>query len=480
MGDKQRSNFRLATISFVISLAAQRGLPFLALPIVARATSQSEYGGATLAVAFASVLSVVMTLGINAAMPRLYTQPRRDAVPSPWVALTLVQVAFAGVLVIALWFAALSFGPTVVDDEYQSLIVPGLLLALVSSLQMTYQGIAIARGASTRLLVATLIQLTAGLILAQTLSTTFGGRGYIYALLIASTLATAVLVAFRHPKPDWKYIGIRSGLRLSAPFIGQGLSTWLLALFDRIVIGMLLGVSQVGGYQVAYMAGSMLGMILEGLQAAWAPKYHKSRNERKRELLSRLLVPSAAIAGGMTALLVGATPLVLPLVAPNYELNYALVWLVALSSVPRSIYFVCVVALLDEGRSATVMTSTLVSAIFTVPAAIILISLFGLIGGGIVTLAAFTVQSLFVCHRTFGLRFGRTARLVVGPLLLLAPPTGAILLLAQVAPVAMILVPGLLIPPALVLAWKSLKVFGYVLSGWQKQTDEIRPGLVES
>lgn len=480
MDSRKRSSFTLSTIFFVISLAAQRGLPFLALPIVARATSQFEYGGATLAVAFASVLSVVMTLGINAAMPRLYTQPRLDPMPSPWVALTLVQVAFAGVLVFALWVAALTFGPTVVDDEFQSFIVPALLLALVSSVQMTYQGIAIARGASTRLLAATLVQLTAGLILAQTLSTAFGGRGYIYALLIASSLATAVLVAFRHPKPEWKYIGVRSGLRLSVPFIGQGLSTWLLALFDRIVIGMLLGVSQVGGYQVAYMAGSVLGMILEGLQAAWAPRYHKSGNEHKKGLLSRLLLPSVAIAGGMTALLVGATPLLLPLVAPNYELNYALVWLVALSSVPRSIYFVCVAALLDEGRSATVMVSTLVSAIFTVPAAFSLISLLGVVGGGVATLAAFTIQSFYVCHRTFGWPLRRTAWLVVGPLALLTPFTGAILLLVQFAPLAKIVVPMFLIIFTAVLVWKSLKIFGLILSGWQRKADETALGQGDS
>jgi O-antigen/teichoic acid export membrane protein len=358
-------------------------------------------------------------------------------------------------------------------SDVQKFAVPALLLALVTSLQMTYQGIAIARGASTRLLLATLVQLTAGLVLAQIFSTLFGGSGYIYALLIASSLAVGLLASFRHPKPDWKYLGIRSGLKLSLPFIGQGLSTWLLALFDRIAIGILLGATQVGGYQVAYMAGSVLGMILEGLQAAWAPRYHKSSSGNKKGLLVKLLAPSLLIAGCMTVLLVAAAPLLLPVIAPDYEISYMLMWLVALSSLPRSVYFVCVAALLNEGRSTAVMTSTLVSALFTVPAVLFTIPLMGIIGGGMVTLAAFSIQALIVFHRAFRWTIPRTVALVIGPLLVAIPLTGAVLMLAQSGPAMKVIVPLLLIVPVSFLVWKCLKKFGSVLSGWQKKTTAI-------
>ncbi|WP_426939881.1 lipopolysaccharide biosynthesis protein [Pseudarthrobacter sp. S6] len=468
MANNRRSNFALATISFVISLAAQRGLPFFALPIVARATSQFEYGAATLAISIASVLSVIMTLGINAAMPRLYAQEGSTAKSASWVALALVQVAFAVVLVVAVGGAATVIGPAFLGADTQNFVLPALILAFASSIQMTYQGISIARGASSRLLIATLLQLAVGLTLAQILSTAFGGAGYIYALAFSSILATSLLAAFAHPKPDWRKMAVRAGLKLSMPFIGQGLSTWLLALFDRIVIGVLLGATQVGGYQVAYMAGSVLGMVLEGFQAAWGPRYHKSRYTHKKLLLARLLNPSIWLAAVMILLLCSAAPLLLPLIAPSYDVSYALVTLVALSSLPRGIYFVCIAALLNEGRSTSVMTSTLISAVFTVVAALMLIPQVGAIGGGVVTLAAFIIQSLIVLHRAFKWPLRRTVALVVGPVLGL----GVLLVLggqiAQLHPAMNLVLPILLVIPTAVVGWKSFKSFGSVLAGWQK------------
>nr|WP_160663949.1 lipopolysaccharide biosynthesis protein [Pseudarthrobacter sp. ATCC 49987] len=450
-------------------MAAQRGLPFLALPIVSRATTQFEYGAASLAISVGSVLSVIMTLGINAAMPRLYAQPRLNSDRAAWVSLVVVQISFAVVLLAATGCGTLIIGPRIFGPQFNALVTPTLFLAVISSIQMTYQGLAIARGASSRLLAATLLQLVLGLTLAQVLSEAFGGAGYIYALVISSTAATAMLIAFRHPKPDWDVFGVRSGLRLAVPFIGQGLSTWLLALFDRIVIGVILGATQVGGYQVAYMAGSMIGMILEGLQAAWAPRFHRSRNKEKKEVLVKLLSPSLWLTSCMVLLLVSVAPIILPLAAPSYAIDYVLVSLVALSALPRAIYFVAIAGLLNEGRSTAVMMSTMVSAAFTVVTALLLIPSLGIIGGGIVTLAAFMIQSLIVSQRAFAWSLRRTAGLVFFPALATSIVAGIVVLISTLGFRGSILTTIFLVFPVAFASLKALRVFTVVLNSWQEE-----------
>jgi O-antigen/teichoic acid export membrane protein len=404
-----------------------------------------------------------MTLGINAAMPRLYVHADANAKSAGWVALLLIQIGFTFLLLIL--GAGIHFAvPNAWGEELAKFVMPTLLFAVVSSVQMTYQGLAIARGASSRLMVATLLQLISGLTLAQLLSERFGGVGYVYALLVSSGAATAVLAAFRHPRPEWHRLSIRGGLRLAVPFIGQGLSTWLVALFDRIAIGLLLGASQVGGYQVAYMAGSVLGMILEGLQAAWAPRYYKSSANEKHERLKDLLTPSLWIATGMALLVSAAAPLVVPVLAPGYEVNFVLVSLVALSALPRSAYFVAVAQLLNDGRSMAVVAATLTSAIFTVPSSFLLIPILGVLGGGVVTLAAFSIQAVLVCRQAFGWTTLHSARHVVLPVIAVTPVALSLLFSAQLTQTTNVLLAIFLAVIAGFIVLKSLRMFSAVLA----------------
>jgi O-antigen/teichoic acid export membrane protein len=399
MSKWKRASFAFSSLSFVVSLAAQRGLPFLALPIVARVTSQSEYGHATFSVAISSVLSVCMTVGINAAMPSLYARAATGR-NQTWVSLIAIQLVIV-VAVVLVGIVGLSIIGDSWGSDFRRFGAPTLLLAATTSIQMTYQGLAIARAASLRLLFATLVQLSAGLLFVYVLASANGGVGYLYAMILGSCLATAILATFRHPLPDWTSQGIIDSLRLSVPFIGQGLSTWLVALFDRIAIGLLLGADEVGGYQAAYMAGSVLGMVLEGLQAAWAPRYYKSDARAKDDALRRLVLPSTVLAAVLALLLIAAAPIFMPWVVPDYEIIYMVVFLVALTAVPRSIYFIAVAKLLDARRSGTVMMATVISGAFTVPAALVLIPVLGPTGGALVSLVAFVIQASIVFVRAF-------------------------------------------------------------------------------
>lgn len=399
--------FARASFLFVGSLAAQRALPFLALPIAARSTSQEEYGLASISIAVSAVAGVALTMGINGAMPKLCGKDRPSHTGHVWVSLILLQVLFvAGVNLLGAVLLA-STG-TLFPAEVRELVVPTMVMASVSSLQMTYQGVAIARQSSFRLLMATLAQLFSGLTLVAILASAHGGLGYIFAMTLSSFFALVILASFKHPKPSRNRSEIGANQRLSIPFIGQGLATWLVSLSDRLIIGLYVGIKQVGGYQAAYMLGSVLGMLLEGVQAAWAPKYYKSTRPDKSETLLSLVAPSMFISSALALLLTGISPYIVPFIAPGYDINYWIILIVALASIPRAAYFVAIAKLLDEERTRSIMTATVVSAFFTIAMAFALIPIFGTIGGAVVTLAAFLIQSAIVMKRAFGWTYARS------------------------------------------------------------------------
>lgn len=462
---QKRAKFALSSIAYVASLAAQRGLPFLALPIVARATTQTEYGNATMAVTIGAVISVIMSLGINSVVPRAYHLVAGAKDIPQWPILLVVQLAFSGFIVL-LGFAIYWLFHPLWGAVFATYFWPTLLLSFVQSLQLTFQGLSIARSAGGQLLMATTLQLGIGLMAAYPLASEHGGVGYIFVLVLASIGATLILAVMSYPRPSWDGPFIKGNLRLAFPFIGQGLSTWLVALFDRLAIGLFLGATFVGGYQVAYMAGAVLGMILEGIQASWVGKFYSSSLRDKDSHLRSLSGPSVNLAIAMICALMAVGPTLMPWIAPNYEIDYGVIALVALSAIPRATYFLAVPQLLEMGRSASIMTATLVSGIFTVVATCWLVPWLGVIGGGIVTLGAFIIQSLVVTRIAFGWRLKIMVLYTVYPLLGTGALVSLISLVASAHSGFAIVITGMTIVLAAVFARRMLTQLAYSVSAW--------------
>lgn len=388
--------------------------------MVSRLISQSEYGLATLSVTLGMVLSVAMGLGISSAIPRIYNSNGSAAKDGIWVTLLFIQVAISFVIVISC-IALFGILRDSLSDDFNRFLVPTVLLALVSSLQLTLQGTAIARGASWQMLLATVVQLSVGLGMLPFFTASHQGAGYAYALTIASAGAIAVLMVMKYPHPTLVRTDIRGGLLLSIPFIGQGIATWFLALFDRLVIGAVLGFAELGSYQVAYMLGSVLGMFLEGIQAAWAPQYYRSKRPEKSFLLRRTIRPSLVLAAAMVFTLFCLAPLLSPVIAPGYLIDDSVVAIVALAAFPRALYFISAAKLLENSRSVVIMSSTIASGALTVVGTLVLIPRFGAIGGAIVTLAGFLLQAFIVSRVAFGWRWPMFIYSILSPVLILLP-----------------------------------------------------------
>ena len=403
----RRGRVALSSLSFTVSLAAQRGLPFLALPIASRTLSAEEFGSATLSITICALVATLLSFGLGGALPKIYNSPfdpRSNR--AVWVTLLLLQLAvccFAAVIAVAV--IMLSGPGTIVP-----LLIAATVLAIATSVQLSLQGLTVARSAGIQLAIATVVQLSLGLALVLTLTPLWGAAGYVSPEAQASgdeeqppavTLVLRLLAVSPWRRPSWSFAAITAGLKLAVPFSGQGISNWVVGQMDRVVVSVFLGAASLGSYQVAYMLGSVLGMILEGMQAGWAGRYYRAQRADKEKDLYGLGRSTILLAIAGAIFVCGLSSPFASIVAPDYPVDPVVTAIVAVSAVPRALYFNAIVALLDHGRSASIFASTLLSGAVTIVGLLVFVPLIGQIGAAAVTFLAFVVQATVVLKLAF-------------------------------------------------------------------------------
>jgi O-antigen/teichoic acid export membrane protein len=386
---------------FTAALVLQRGLPFFALPIVARAVAQETFGIIAVVTTVAAVGAVVLSLGLQSAVPRLIYDDGLEGASTAWSAMVRVQLAFAvGALALALIALGLIDVSGLADVSIYVYLTPVLAAAL--SVHYLFQGIAVARGAAARSFVASCVQVVVGAGAGPWLAFRFGGPAFVAALAAASLLATTVLSRPRLPPPQWDAQRIRAGLGLAIPFVWQGLSTWLLSLSDRIILALYFSAGTVGVYQVSYMVGNAVGLVLEGVQSAWAPRYYRSTRTDKRKILLDLVQWFVVTSACAALVVVAVSPLVLGVIAPDYRIDLVVLGIVALAAVPRGMYFVLVADLLERKQTRSIAVSTACGAALAVGVDLFLLPFTGLWMAAAATVLAFAVQAAIVARRALG------------------------------------------------------------------------------
>lgn len=123
------------------------------------------------------------------------------------------------------------------------------------------------------------------------------------------------------------------------PLALASLAYFVLNAGDRIVLQRLMGPDAVGRYQVAYVVGSSVILLLSFTNSAWAPHFAKMRDETARFALAmtarneiyRLLNP-------IIVALTLVTPLAMPILVPaSFDPSSltVVVFMVALTAYPR-------------------------------------------------------------------------------------------------------------------------------------------------
>lgn len=383
---------------YVIGTIAQSGLAILLLPLITRVLNVHQYGLASTAAALASLLAIVYGLGLNFAIVRVYYDAPKDARRTSWAALLRTQALIALVLVTLTYLSGPWWSSLLGSVGWIGAYKIAVVFAWFSALQSTTQGVLRAAQRPIAFIAVMLVQVLIGIGAGVALAVQFGAAGYIAGLCTGSAVAAGLAVVLTYQRPSWSFAGLIDGFTLSLPALLHQAASWGLEAADRLLVAAYLGISAVGPYQVAYLAGSGLTLLLTGLQSAWVPYFIGNLDSHARRVTpTRIIVPLVVVASLATAIVVLAAPVLLGLLAPSaFGGTEMVVAIVAAGTPARAAYFMAVAILLDQRSTGRMATASMTGVVVNIGVNLILIPRFGLVGAAIATAVSVDVQALLI------------------------------------------------------------------------------------
>ena len=190
-------------------------------------------------------------------------------------------------------------------------------LALLGAMQGTAQGVLRAMRRPYAYVTVSLLQVGIGVPLAILFAARWGAVGYMTGLAAGSGTAMVLALAMTHRPARWSRSILIAGTALSLPAMLHQVSSWGIDLADRLLVAGYLGAREVGRYQLAYVIGSGLVLVLTGLQSAWMPHFMSLGADVRRRAPALLMLPMTVATGACVSLVVIAAPLLLAIFAPH-------------------------------------------------------------------------------------------------------------------------------------------------------------------
>ena len=287
---------------------------FFTLPIYTRLFTATDFGKLSYVTTAVALVSAIVGLGGESAYARYFfavdSEEERATITSTWFFFLLGWIVTVSLLLLpASGIAArYSFG-TAQDRWLFALAVLGMPVALLGSLLGQVLRNQFRAKLFTALNVAATL-LTIGLSLLAVTTLRMGIAGILAGTLAAGLLLLPVrLWAVRALiRPVFSATWLRRLLSYGLPLVPASLAYWVFATSDRILIGKLSTLEEVGYYSVAASLTSVLGLAYGALGQAWSPhavRLYEQDPEEARVMHGRVLTYVLALFGllavGITA-----------------------------------------------------------------------------------------------------------------------------------------------------------------------------------
>lgn len=398
-------------------------LSFLLLPLYTRLLTPADYGIIGVMTPVYSLLSILMALGLPAALLRFYFDYKRDDTELQSYVGTVSMTMIGSGLAISLVLTALGpwlFGlllPNVPFHPYVFLALWNAGISVISIIPLTLFR---ARQRAQFYIVFTLADfaLNTGLIIFFVAVQREGAlgslRGQILSAAIMAVPALWIISRASALRFSWKLL--RPSLLFGLPLLPNLLGTWALNVSDRIVLDSLVPKDAVGLYTLGYQFGVLLNLIAIALNNAWTPFFYQNAGDRKNDAMIGSFITYQVLLMAMLALAVAllAQGVIRIIAAPAFWPSYRVVPWIAFGYVARFLAFFPVNGLLFNKQPKWVAVATIIAAIVNIGLNLLLVPRFGIMAAALNTFIAFAVLlsiMLVVGQRIFPVRY-ETTRLI--------------------------------------------------------------------
>ena len=269
------------SLIYIIGNIITKGLSIMLLPIYTKYITAEDYGLFDLIFIASNIVNILLTFEISIAISRFY-QSSSDIDRKEYVSTAFIFILFtyACFLTFTLFFSKeltlLIFNGN--NFEYFSLacfviftngvfyFIQGILKWEIKPLHNIITSVVNALCIAT---VAILLLLCG-----------FGLSSLLIAQILANTVS--IILAFYYSRNNYcmlfSFCKFKELIKFSYPFVFSSISVFITNSIDRVAIGDLLGLKELGTYGIAYRFASVVSLVMVGFQWAMMPlvsKYYK-------------------------------------------------------------------------------------------------------------------------------------------------------------------------------------------------------------
>jgi O-antigen/teichoic acid export membrane protein len=195
-------------------------------------------------------------------------------------------------------------------------------------------------------------------------------------------------------------------LRYGLPLVPVGVSSWVLILLDRFVIGWARGAAEVGVYSVAYGLGQrLMELVTLPLLLTMAPMVVQAFEQNGQDLAERMqtqftryfaMVTLPLLAGLASA----SQPFMAVFTGPAYREAYGVLPVVAAGVMLAALAQIASQGLSLHKKTTVILANTLTAAVFNVVANVALVPVYGYRAAAWTTLASYALMLLLMWYRS--------------------------------------------------------------------------------
>lgn len=375
---------------------------FILLPIYTSYLDPEQYGILNSMTILGSVIGIILTLGIDRGIYRLYydykDEERKVYLGTIIIGLTLFSVFF---FTIAMLLPQLLSGiyKSIPFYPYYFLMLLLTLFSKVITVPAIYLRVS-EQALKFMLLSVSSFLLTAFFNLLFIIYYKEGAVGMLKGTLFANIIMGPVFYFFTYKaiKFNFNIRYFKESVKFSFPLLPGLLMAWVLNLSDRIFLERYLSNTEVGIYSFGYKIASLVTVIAGGVFAAYNPHFYKLANEggiiakSKIEKYNNIVILLILTICFFIAFF--SKEMIVLLISTKYSAAIGLIPLLTIAFFFSQITSFLNLMIYQEKKTVQIMYITIVAAIINVISNVVLIPIFGMMGSVIATFISFV--ALFI------------------------------------------------------------------------------------
>ncbi len=396
-----------------------KAIAFLLIPLHTHNLNTGEYGEYALIYAIETALPILLSLGFQASVLKVFydydtEEQRKETIATTIYFIFLTALPITLLLIFNAQYISkqIGFEGTLNYTFYLQLTFGTAFFSLFRQITL-----AILRAYERSMLytVINIINFTTLIILNYIFIGVLHKKadGIVQSSFLTSIIVFTLLLIAIVPKlkPAFSKEKLRKLLDFGLPLVPGGLATWALTLFDRFLLNEMLGAQQVGLYDIGHKFGMMVNMVIvQPFRTAWLPFIFSMQKQKEAKRICAMTL-TYYIAVGLflcLALSILAKEIIMLTTAQEYLGAYRAIALIALSYFFFGIYYIVDVGVLIEGKTGIYAIVAWIGSILNVGLAFLLIPVFGMVGAGWAKLVAFlalAISMYFIAQRYYPIKY---------------------------------------------------------------------------